>query len=81
MRIPKFRINWRYAIGEFLIVVIGILVAFQLDAWKEDRDEAKLVNEYLTDIKVGLESDKNYYNRALDYFDNIGSDIISWQDN
>ena len=75
MKKSKFRINWRYAIGEFLIVVIGILAAFQLDEWKENRDEAKLVNEYLTDIKVGLESDSAFYEKALEYFDKINEEI------
>ena len=80
MNKSKFRINWRYAVGEFLIVVIGILVAFQLDSWKEERDEAKLVNEYLTDIKVGLQSDSTYYNKALEYFDDLDKDIEQTRD-
>ncbi len=75
MKIPKIKINWRYAIGEFLIVVIGILVAFQLDAWKEDRDEALLVDEYLTDIKVGLETDSVFYQNAKGYFNRIKTEI------
>jgi len=75
MKTPRFKINWRYAIGEFLIVVIGILVAFQLDSWKEDRDEAQLVNEYLTDIRVGLETDSVFYQMANNYFDTIKVDM------
>ena len=71
MKTILFKINWRYAIGEFLIVVIGILVAFQLDAWKEDKDEAALVNEYLTDIKAGLKSDSSFYQNTLQYLDTI----------
>ncbi|MEM1259774.1 MAG: hypothetical protein AAGB24_16585 [Bacteroidota bacterium] len=80
MKIPKFKINWRYAIGEFFIVVIGILVAFQLDAWKENQDEARLVNEYLTDIKAGLETDQAFYKRASEYFNSIGKDIQTTRD-
>ena len=75
MKIPVININWRYAIGEFLIVVIGILVAFQLDTWKEQQDKARMVNEYLTDIKVGMETDSVYYFKALDYFKSIENDI------
>ena len=75
MKVPKLKFNWRYAIGEFLIVVIGILVAFQLDAWKENRDESMLVKEYLTDIRVGLVTDSAFYQNALGYFDDISSEI------
>ena len=73
----KVNINWRYAIGEFLIVVIGIITAFQLDAWKEDRDSANLVNEYLTDLEAGLRNDSLYYGMASKYFKNIDAQMDS----
>ena len=75
MKHYNFSINWRYAIGEFLIVVLGIVVAFQLDSWKERQDELKLVNEYLADIRVGLETDAAFYQRSTVHFDSITSDI------
>ena len=64
-------LNAMPVIGEFLIVVFGIIAAFQLDSWKEDRDDARLVTEYLTDIEVGLANDSLYYEMALIYFDSI----------
>ena len=80
MELKSIRVNWRYAIGEFLIVVIGILAAFQLDSWKENRDEAKLVNEYLSDIRAGLRSDSLFHQNALEYFNQIEDDMSITRD-
>ena len=75
----KFKINLRSAIGEFLIVVLGIIAAFQLDAWKESRDNNKLLAEYLTDLEVGLRNDSLYFGLAVQYFENIEAQIDSTQ--
>ena len=72
-----FTINWRYAAGEFIIVVLSIIVAFQLDAWKANRDNKELLEDYLMDLKVGLLNDSLYYDMANDYFQNIGALIDS----
>ena len=80
MSTQKFNINWRNAIGEFLIVVIGIITAFQVDAWKENRDNQGLLMEYLTDLEVGLRTDSMYFGNSAAYFKNIGLQIDSTQD-
>ena len=36
------KINWRYAIGELLIVIIGISVAFALNNWSASLKENDL---------------------------------------
>ena len=40
----------RYAIGEIVLVVIGILIALQINNWNEENKERKEVNEYLTNL-------------------------------
>ena len=47
----------RYAIGEILLVAIGILLAFQANQWKEDNEEQELEIKLLTEIQNGLKSD------------------------
>lgn len=46
----------KYAIGEILLVVIGILIAVQINNWNEGRlnkiSETKLLKELLEDVKV-----------------------------
>ena len=31
--------NWKYALGELLIIVLGVLIALGVDNWKEERKE------------------------------------------
>lgn len=49
----------RYAIGEILLVVIGILIALQINNWNQDRkDRLRLKNHY-TELLEELNNDKN----------------------
>lgn len=51
------KINWRYALGELLIVIIGISIAFALNNWAEkirDEDEGKA---YLQSLEHDLDHD------------------------
>ena len=73
----RLQINWRYAIGEFLIVVLGIVAAFQMDAWKERWEKEPLLVEYLNDIEVGLQTDSLFYGFANDYFENMEASMDS----
>jgi len=43
-----------YAIGEVLLVVFGILIAFQIDRWNENRLLRNLENVMLVDIRENL---------------------------
>lgn len=54
----KVRTYLFYAIGEILLVVIGILIAFQIDNWNEDRvkrnQELKVLTQIHADLSVNL---------------------------
>ena len=41
----------KYAIGEIALVVIGILIALQINNWNENRKDEKALHEYLVKIK------------------------------
>jgi Family of unknown function (DUF6090) len=47
----------RYAIGEILLVVIGILIALQVNNWNERRKDTKFEHEILALIDQNLEQD------------------------
>jgi len=51
------KINWRYAIGELLIVTAGITLAFALNSFSEERKEADKRSTYLSGIRADLEDD------------------------
>ena len=47
----------RYAIGELVLVVFGILVALQINNWNEDRIEQRQIAEYAHALIKDLERD------------------------
>lgn len=47
----------KYAIGEILLVVIGILIAIQINNFNELNREHKIAQQYLKSIKTDLEKD------------------------
>ena len=47
----------RYAIGEILLVMVGILLALQVNNWNNQRSERKLEVKYLQGIKADLQVD------------------------
>ena len=62
-----------YAIGEILLIVVGILIAVQISNWNEARKTAAKEIEILNSIKAELESDLNF----LAIVTNIHEEIIS----
>ncbi|MCE2612711.1 DUF6090 family protein [Flavobacteriaceae bacterium D16] len=47
----KTGIYFKYALGEIILVVLGILIALQINNWNEARKEDKALKEYLVKIK------------------------------
>ncbi len=48
----------KYAIGEIILVVIGILIALQINNWNEERKESKLELEILSGLSSDLTNNK-----------------------
>jgi hypothetical protein len=53
----KFKLDWRYACGEFLIVVLGVLAAFWVENWNSERLDLKLERQYMQSLLGDLQSD------------------------
>ena len=51
------RLNWRFLLGEFVVIVVGVLIALWVDELREARDNAALEIEYLASFVADLESD------------------------
>ena len=76
-----------YAFGEIILVMFGILLAFQVDNWNESRVLAKKEVVYLKEIRKNLESDlksqlipgAEYYQLSLDSYDALRSNSYKWQ--
>ena len=57
MALRRLPVNWRYAVGEIAIIVIGILIAIALDNWNDARTGRRLEHEYLTRLEEDLRAD------------------------
>lgn len=68
----------KYAVGEIVLVVIGILIALQINNWNENRKERQVELRLLGEIKANLEttlvnfkSDTLYNARTIAYYREI----------
>ena len=57
----------RYAIGEIALVVIGILIALQINTWNEERKDNKKLKMYVKDLVSDLEKDTLNLNNYIWY--------------
>lgn len=54
-----------YAIGEIVLVVIGILIALQINNWNELNKQSKNEHKYLERLVIDLVIDSTYYERRI----------------
>ena len=54
----------RYAIGEIVLVVIGILIALSINNWNEKRKERTKEQYYLKSIKTSIDLSQEELNRV-----------------
>lgn len=57
----------RYAIGEIVLVVIGILIALQVNTFNKDLQNKALAKTSLANLREDLEIQKKIINEQLDY--------------
>jgi len=57
----------RYAVGEFLLVVLGILFALQINNWNENRKRNILKHEYTSSLIADLKRDTAEFHSFLNY--------------
>ncbi|MEB8346805.1 DUF6090 family protein [Flavobacteriaceae bacterium KMM 6898] len=65
---------FKYAIGEIVLVVIGILIALQINNWNEDKKTQLRLTDFLTEIQKDLSDDILKANDIIDIF--IAQDSI-----
>lgn len=67
-----------YAIGEIALVMIGILLALQVNNWNEDRKNKNQLNRILNTITLDLKTDTIRASAVIRFYDTIKkkSDLI-----
>jgi hypothetical protein len=61
----KFRKYLLYAVGEILLVVIGILIALQIDNWNEHQKEEQFEIKLLSELRSSLEHNVSQLQRGM----------------
>lgn len=54
-----------YAVGEIFLVVIGILIALQINTWNEERKNRDYELKMLRELKSTLEKDSRYFRSQI----------------
>lgn len=62
----KLQLDWRYAIGEFTIVLFGVLAALAVDNWNSERQNRALEFVYLDALLADLEKDLASIDHTMD---------------
>ncbi len=65
----------KYAIGEIVLVVIGILIALQINNWNENREELRYQDAVLDEIRRALKADIQSYKKNLGILKQVDSGI------
>jgi hypothetical protein len=60
------RQDWPTVIIEFLLVVLGVLLALQLDNWNEQRKDQALFQDYLVQLQADLREDVEQAERRIE---------------
>jgi len=61
---------FKYAIGEIVLVVIGILIALSINNWNQERIQRSKSDELLIGMKKDLSQDITTLNRMINHYEN-----------
>ena len=79
----NLRNHLKYALGEILLVMIGILLALQVNNLNEHRKKQDLIKSQLLNLVASLESDSIMWSRAIDVNEFRSSSfqyLLEWSD-
>lgn len=66
----KFSKYLIYALGEIVLVVIGILIALQINNWNDERKERQRERDLLSQLNSDFKENKRLFDYGLDIFEN-----------
>jgi len=72
-----------YAVGEIALVVVGILIALEINNWNEERIEQKQITEYVLALVGDLQSDIEMLvpvGKQIDYLINNSNKLASYME-
>jgi len=66
--------EWTAIALDFVIVVVGILLAFQITSWNEERAERERSQEYLSRIRADLVADMTELQRHREFWEQVAAE-------
>ena len=69
----------KYAIGEIILVVVGILIAIQINNWNESRKNKALVNSYKESLIENLKMDSLSINETVLFIETELNELIEFE--
>ena len=66
-----------YAIGEILLVVIGIIIAVSLGEWRQQVNDKNEVLTYYNNLIVDLQQDKTQLNELIQVYEKSSAALVT----
>ena len=76
----KFSKYLIYAIGEIVLVVVGILIALQINNWNENQKINDTVQNYYNQLLQDLNKDKVYIEKTISFLDSSMTNYNTYLD-
>ncbi len=73
----KFSKYLIYAIGEIILVVIGILIALSINNWNQEKQQKKVLNNIYATIKADLQQDIKNIDKIVNSSQSIENDYLA----
>ena len=67
----------KYALGEIILVVIGILIALQINTWNQEKQQKKVLNNIYATIKADLQQDIINIDDIINSSESIEEDYLA----
>jgi len=67
---------FKYAIGEIILVVLGILIALSVNNWNEERKRDSYEKRMLKELSIAIENDINVFENYVGYIDEWNKSIL-----
>lgn len=73
------KIDWLNHVLEFAVVIIGILIAFQLNTCRDDNNERLLVEKHIDNIIEETKLNKKLFNASIENTQNLKANLDTLQ--
>ena len=68
---------FKYAIGEIILVVIGILIALSINTWNENQKQKKQLDAIYTTVEQNLKTDLKNIKLPIEFFETLDSTLTN----